>query len=89
MPRSDELPSMYFHVCPACRSTDVTVWERFSETHNDTIGGKDCNKCGAMSRRWISEGVGFGIWADGPGLSKGMPLGVVQEILSVMLAHGK
>jgi hypothetical protein len=79
MPRSDELPSMYSHVCPACRSTDVTVWD----------GGKDCNKCGAMSRRWISEGVGFGIWADGPGLSKGMPLGVVQEILSVMLAHGK
>lgn len=51
--------------CPACGNKDIKSWERYSETYFNTIGGKDCRHCGAMSRRWIGEGNGRFIWAEG------------------------
>jgi hypothetical protein len=51
--------------CPACGTTDIKVWEKYSALYHQTIGGKDCRTCGAMSRRWIGEGNGRFIWAAG------------------------
>lgn len=67
--------------CPACGSSDVHIWEQWSTEYNDFTGGKDCRKCGALSKRWIGKGSGERLWipsvVDGtaahPALSKPNP----------------
>jgi hypothetical protein len=78
---SQTLPLGYQEQCPACGSTNIHSWER-GEGEN-AIGGKDCRKCGAASRRWQGKGTGRAIWVTGPNLKPEMS---VQEANLVLTA---
>ena len=74
----------FYEKCPCCGSRNVNVWEKVWT--DDTItGGKDCQDCYAMSRRWIGEGSGEGLWTHGPGIEGSIKVGAVIAIMKAEL----
>lgn len=73
----------YQVVCPACGSTNVKEWEKTEK--GQTFGGKDCQDCHALSRRWNGAGIGRLIWVCGPKIHTGMTVTQTEAILLPIL----